>query len=91
VPLLQDLKTDVDKIADVVEAKVEDFDGKALADLRQLAADAVTAETQVVAVIDGYKSALATAVAKYGPVVAEDLLPDAEKLLADIKALFGLV
>jgi hypothetical protein len=91
VSLMGDLKDVADKIADAAEAGLKDVDGQALAEVRRLGDEAVAAETQAAALVTGYKSVLVETLAKLGPEVSAQILPDAEKLLGDVKALFGLV
>jgi hypothetical protein len=84
--LLSDLETAVDKVASEVETKVKEFDAAAVAEARRLVAEAKSAEQQAILLAGNYKAELEALAVKYGP----ELVKLGERLLADVKALFGV-
>lgn len=88
--LISTLEAEAEKVFHEVEAKVEEFDGAALAEARRLLADAKAAEQKVLSAILTDKSALIALAEKYGPelvTAVEGILKD---LLANVQGLFGI-
>jgi phosphoglycolate phosphatase-like HAD superfamily hydrolase len=78
-----------EKVFREVEAKVEEFDGEALAEARRLLADAKAAESRLVVLLGNYRTEIGALVAKYGPEVVTDVDAELAKLLAQVEGLFG--
>jgi histidinol dehydrogenase len=88
--LITDLETEAEKVFHEVEAKVEEFDGEALAEARRLLADAKTAESRVITFIGDYKAEIVAAAEKYGPEVVQLIIEELDKLLSQARGLFGV-
>jgi uncharacterized membrane protein YqiK len=88
--LISDAEQAAEKVFHEVEAKVEEFDGQALAEARRLLAEAKAAEGQILSIVLTDRSQLITLAEQYGPEVVaavERILAD---LLSQVRGVFGL-
>lgn len=88
--LITDAEQAAEKVFAELEAKVEEFDGHALAEARRLLTEARTAEQQVLSVLLTNRSQIVALLQQYGPEVVaavEDIL---KGLLSEVQGLFGL-
>lgn len=88
--LITDAEAAAEKVFREVEARVEEFDGQALAEARRLLAEAKTAESQVLSIILADKSQLIALVRQYGPEVVAAVERVLADLLGQMQGLFGL-
>lgn len=88
--LITDAEQAAEKVFRAVEARVEEFDGQALAEARRLLAEARTAEDQVMAVILTNRSQLIALAEKYGPEVVSAVEAILADLMTRVRGLFGL-
>ncbi len=89
--LITDVEQAAEKVFHEVEAKVEEFDGQALADARALLADAKAAEVQVLAVILTDKSQVIALIEQYGPAVVAAVEAVLKDLLEQVSTAFRIV
>ena len=88
--LISDVEHAAEKVFREVEAKVEEFDGEALAEARRLLAAAKAAENEILSVILTNRSQLIALAEQYGPEVVAEVERILAGLLSQVQGLFGL-